>query len=815
MHGISDKDLIQAALDGNRRAYGRLVERYQSAVCAIAYGTTGDASLSEDVGQETFVAAWKGLAGLRDFSKFRPWLLGIARNVSLLALRKRRRDTTARAAALDEAKAQTTNAATPLQEAISHEEARLLWQSIERIPEAYRIPLVLYYREGCSVQYVAEMLGISSNAAKQRLFRGRQMVREEVAKFVEGALEKTRPRRSLAPGVLAALSGARLIPLVRSLSGVRASLSAAFKGAVIPGFGVAAGVVLMALTAMLVVPKPPEAKSASALARADGTSDRREAPIAPEAAASATTDPDPPSKLLDERPLSTESTSKATTSEEDPRQARIDLARAALREAWLTKPMEAADSLVIKGWTYLAMLGEPEGKKRLMEVVRSLDSQAQLANWHMLVYLNDHDANDYLAAIAGDPRQPLDIRVKAFEGILGEEFAPAQQLRVPEVIEAYYRDKIVESDFALMPMRRLAGAATESSRPFLEDIVEVWAFDGNSPGRAAFGHAYAARARLGKAYKEMTNPVCVVEEAISVLKRLNNPDSVPLLREVALDSPSSELRCHAICALCAMGEEAFAVEQMMSHVRNEHDILVQMDYAYHLAEAGNDSYLYVIRNAMAHRDANVRTRAYAGLCELGDSTFIEAAAADFRASTGEPVGYYDILAANGHQRGFRLQGRPGYLSTVLRDYLYTLTRQCRTPQAEHLGLSALLSGSDKQLRLVLPLAEKVLREPPVTWPAAGLPDKNTSCAHSAQVMKLVVMVRAGDDGLQDLAVARVQAMYEHDSAARGSLMFLARWARSPKMAPLFARIIEKTPNANERVMAAAWLLANEAGVLPE
>ena len=71
---------------------GRLVELHQGAVVAVAYATTRDLALAEDVAQETFVVAWNARERLRDATKLRPWLCGIARNLSRNALRARRRE---------------------------------------------------------------------------------------------------------------------------------------------------------------------------------------------------------------------------------------------------------------------------------------------------------------------------------------------------------------------------------------------------------------------------------------------------------------------------------------------------------------------------------------------------------------------------------------------------------------------------------------------------------------------------------------------------------------------------------------------------
>ena len=62
----SDEQLVEWSLTGDRNAFRQIVERYQSLVCSITYNATGSLTLSEDLAQETFVAAWKQLSELRE-----------------------------------------------------------------------------------------------------------------------------------------------------------------------------------------------------------------------------------------------------------------------------------------------------------------------------------------------------------------------------------------------------------------------------------------------------------------------------------------------------------------------------------------------------------------------------------------------------------------------------------------------------------------------------------------------------------------------------------------------------------------------------
>src|SRR3989442_2394625 len=88
----SDSELVTRSLAGNRDAFGWIVTRYQTLLCSLTYSATGSLSQSQDLAQETFVAAWKQLADLREPEKLRPWLCRISRNLTYDALLKQGRE---------------------------------------------------------------------------------------------------------------------------------------------------------------------------------------------------------------------------------------------------------------------------------------------------------------------------------------------------------------------------------------------------------------------------------------------------------------------------------------------------------------------------------------------------------------------------------------------------------------------------------------------------------------------------------------------------------------------------------------------------
>jgi RNA polymerase sigma factor (sigma-70 family) len=202
---FDDAGLVARSLGGSRDAFGRIVSRYQALICSVAYSGTGSLSQSEDLAQETFMTAWKELRTLREPERLRPWLCGIARNLVNNSRRRESLEPATDAEPLQNASHTPAEAPLATEQAISKEEEAILWRSIERIPESYREPIVLYYREHQSVEKVAASLGLSENVVRQRLSRGRKLLHQQVLAFVEGALARSSPGEAFTLGVIGAL----------------------------------------------------------------------------------------------------------------------------------------------------------------------------------------------------------------------------------------------------------------------------------------------------------------------------------------------------------------------------------------------------------------------------------------------------------------------------------------------------------------------------------------------------------------------------------------------------------------------------------
>src|SRR5215469_8940109 len=200
-----DEELVARTLAGDRDAFNRIVSRYQILICSLAYSRIGHLGQSEDVAQETFITAWKHLRLLRQPEKLRAWLCGIVHNRARKCLQHEIRNPVHSAEALETIEEAPAPAALPSDETVTREEEALLWRALEQIPQLYREPLILFYREHQSIENVAAEMDLTEDAVKQRLSRGRKMLQDQVETFVEATLRKTAPSAAFSNAVIAAL----------------------------------------------------------------------------------------------------------------------------------------------------------------------------------------------------------------------------------------------------------------------------------------------------------------------------------------------------------------------------------------------------------------------------------------------------------------------------------------------------------------------------------------------------------------------------------------------------------------------------------
>jgi RNA polymerase sigma-70 factor (ECF subfamily) len=177
MGSLDEEGLVQALKRGEEGAFRHLIARYKGMVYGIALRITGDSTEADDIAQETFVRVYEKVGRFRGQSKLSTWVYRIAFNLSVERQRNlhRRAETSWDGLAASES-ATVDPAPTPEEAAAQASEARAVRAAIGRLPERYRVPLVLCYMEDLSLAQAAEIVGITEGGMKTRLHRARKML---------------------------------------------------------------------------------------------------------------------------------------------------------------------------------------------------------------------------------------------------------------------------------------------------------------------------------------------------------------------------------------------------------------------------------------------------------------------------------------------------------------------------------------------------------------------------------------------------------------------------------------------------------------
>jgi RNA polymerase sigma-70 factor, ECF subfamily len=166
---LEDTQLVDAARDGDRTAFGLLYQRYARVVHGILLARVppGD---TDDLTQDVFLLAMRRLHTLRDPAAFPAWLAAIARN--------RTNDYYRRSPRHEELTEAVADAAA--QDDRPQAEAHAALAAIRSLPDAYRETLILRLVEGLTGPEIAERTGLTHGSVRVNLFRGMQMLRNKL-----------------------------------------------------------------------------------------------------------------------------------------------------------------------------------------------------------------------------------------------------------------------------------------------------------------------------------------------------------------------------------------------------------------------------------------------------------------------------------------------------------------------------------------------------------------------------------------------------------------------------------------------------------
>jgi len=191
---VTDEELVRKSKEDDERAFGELVSRYESKVYSLALRMVRNPEDAEDVLQDTFLRAYRGIKSFQGASTFSTWVYRITANSALMKLRKKQLPTVS----IDDADERETpvNIADwspgPVEQLLSKELQHEMDEAIGALPPEFRQVFILRDVEERSNAEVAEILDLSVAAVKSRLHRARLKVRNSLAGYFS---ESTKPKR--------------------------------------------------------------------------------------------------------------------------------------------------------------------------------------------------------------------------------------------------------------------------------------------------------------------------------------------------------------------------------------------------------------------------------------------------------------------------------------------------------------------------------------------------------------------------------------------------------------------------------------------
>ncbi len=170
---------LEQARQGDKAAFGKLIEAYQTPVFNLAYRMLNNAREAEEAAQEAFIRAYTRLDSYDPSRKFSTWLLSITSNYCIDLIRKRR----ALLLSIDEPlpphpALMADGNERPEAQVMIGEQQQMVQSLLAELPEEYREAVVLRYWHDLSYEEIAEIMDTTVSAIKSRLFRARRQMAE-------------------------------------------------------------------------------------------------------------------------------------------------------------------------------------------------------------------------------------------------------------------------------------------------------------------------------------------------------------------------------------------------------------------------------------------------------------------------------------------------------------------------------------------------------------------------------------------------------------------------------------------------------------
>ena len=178
VRGAEDEVAVDRVLAGDVSAFAGIVARWQAPLINLAYRFCHDRGRAEEMAQEAFLRAFRGLPKWRRDAAFSTWLFALATNLYRTEIRRIPPPTVP----LDEIVAPPDRSRTDAS-VDDDDRRRVVRRALDSLPAKYREPLVLFYFHDQDVATAAASLRLPEGTLKSRLSRGRDLLRKKLGAF--------------------------------------------------------------------------------------------------------------------------------------------------------------------------------------------------------------------------------------------------------------------------------------------------------------------------------------------------------------------------------------------------------------------------------------------------------------------------------------------------------------------------------------------------------------------------------------------------------------------------------------------------------
>lgn len=176
MPEIPEDELVRRIVAGEKQLFAIIVDRYKNKVFGLLRGMGASHQDAQDLAQDVFIRVYRYLATRREGSSFSAWIYTIAVNRMRDFMRQQKPVMVADALELVQAAEEGTPENTVLQQEMKRE----IVQQLDRLPEAYRLVLLLKYTNELSYEEIARITGMNQLQVRNALYRGKKALRKQM-----------------------------------------------------------------------------------------------------------------------------------------------------------------------------------------------------------------------------------------------------------------------------------------------------------------------------------------------------------------------------------------------------------------------------------------------------------------------------------------------------------------------------------------------------------------------------------------------------------------------------------------------------------